>query len=251
MSAGMARYTIVDEHRAGRKSLSEYVVKKRILTEYDIPTTDCELAITREDALHYAGKIGYPVVLKVVSDDILHKTEAGGVLLNIKTTEEAERGYDTIIANARKYKPDARIAGVLVQEMVASSGTIEVIIGTTKDPQFGNRIMFGYGGVLTEVMKDVSNRIALIDDEESFRQELREMIGETKIGKAPASGIRGKNYDVESLVDVLYKTAKLVEENPEIKEMDFNPVMLLPVDSDSDKPKVKVLDARIILDEKM
>ncbi|MDO8055919.1 MAG: acetate--CoA ligase family protein, partial [Candidatus Hermodarchaeota archaeon] len=146
---------------------------KSILQSYNLPVTHFEIADSIEEAVKAAEKIGYPVVLKILSPDVIHKSDVGGVLINLKTPDEVREGYQTIISNVKKHKPKAEIRGIFVEEF-ASKG-IEVIIGALKDPQFGPALMFGLGGIFVEVLKDVSFRVAPIT-----KYDAQEMIEEIK-----------------------------------------------------------------------
>ena len=146
--------------KEGRKALLENEAKT-ICIEYGIPVTKFNLAKNENEAAVQADQIGYPVVLKIVSPDIIHKSDAGGVIVNLKTSTEVNIAYKKIIDNAKKYKSDAKIVGVLVQEMAPQS--TEVIVGAIKDPQFGQTVMFGLGGIFVELLKDVNFRIAPIN----------------------------------------------------------------------------------------
>ncbi|MGE7603023.1 acetate--CoA ligase family protein [Peribacillus sp. NPDC097675] len=191
-----------------------------ILDHYQIPTTKRTLATTAEEASNYATNMGYPVVLKVDSPDIPHKTEADAIRLNVKGEEEVVEAFDEITRNALKYKPDARINGISVQEMLPNG--VEVIIGANNDPVFGPVIMFGLGGIFVEVFKDVSLRVAPLS-----RKDAHEMIEEIK-GKAILKGARGKEpVDIESIIDVLLKVSALVIDHKDfIKELDINPLIV-------------------------
>jgi len=158
--------------KEGRKALLE-TEAKTICTEYGIPVTKFNLAKSEKEAAAQAEQIGFPIVLKIVSPDIIHKSDAGGVIINLKTAQEVASGYNKIIENSIKYKPDAKIAGVLVQEMAPQA--TEVIVGAIKDPQFGQTVMFGLGGIFVELLKDVNFRVAPITSEDA-----KEMITELK-----------------------------------------------------------------------
>ncbi|MFD1047750.1 acetate--CoA ligase family protein, partial [Kibdelosporangium lantanae] len=185
---------------------------------YGIPTPGEGLATTADEAVALAAKIGFPVVLKIVSPEILHKTEAGGVLVGVSTEDDARAGFDTIIANARNYKADASIDGVQVQQMVGGDSH-EVIIGATTDPTFGKVVAFGLGGVLVEVLKDVTFRLAPLDQATALS-----MLD----GIAAAEVLRGARgaepVDRDTLADVLRRVSELVTDFPEIAEFDLNPV---------------------------
>lgn len=217
----------------GRKNLLE-TEAKAVCMDYGIPVARSELAKNEEEATKLAGKIGFPVVLKILSPDIIHKSDVGGVIVNLKNAEEVHHAYRQILSNVRKHSAKARIIGVLVQEMAPAS--TEVIVGSTKDPQFGPAIMFGLGGVFVEVLKDVTFRIAPITEEEA-----REMIEEVKAYPL-LKGYRGSPpADINAVVEILLATSKLVMEHQEIKELDLNPIMVY-------EKGAKTVDARIILE---
>lgn len=200
----------VAEHRA-----------KRVLTEYGIPVTREALATTKAQALAAAQGIGYPVTLKIQSADISHKTEARAVALGIEDDEKLARAYDAVVANALAYKPDAKIDGVLVQEMV--TGGIEAIAGIVNDPLFGPAVMFGLGGVFAEVLNDVAFRLAPVTPSAA-----REMIADIK-GHAVLAGARGRPpADVDALADVLVKLSALALDLEEhVAELDINPLFVM------------------------
>lgn len=204
-----------------------------VLKEYGIQVLEYRLAKTEKEAVVKANEIGYPVVMKIVSRDILHKTDYGCVKLNLRNKEEVKKAYNDILNNAQKNNKHVRIEGIIIYPM-AHQG-IEVIIGITDDEQFGKAIMFGLGGIFVEILKDVSFRIVPLSKEDAS-----EMIRETK-GYDLLSGARG-DYpkDIESIVDTILKISTLVSDYPEIKEMDLNPIYVY-------KKGVKVLDARILV----
>jgi acetyl-CoA synthetase (ADP-forming) len=198
-----------------------------------MPVTAIAVATSEEDAVKAAKKIGFPIVLKIVSPQVLHKSDAGGVLINIKDEEGLREGYNTILKNVKKHVPDAEITGILVQEM-APNGT-EVIVGSTNDPTFGPTIMFGLGGIFVEILKDVSFRLAPIT-----KTDAEEMVKEIKAYKI-LEGARGMPpADQETIVSILLDTSKMLMECPEIKELDLNPVLVY-------EKGAKIVDARIIL----
>lgn len=213
-------------------ALSEYEAKK-VLAGYGIPVTREVLAESADQAVESARQIGYPVALKIQSAQITHKTEAGGIKLNVTGDAEVRAGFKEVISNAKKYMPEAKIQGVLVQEMLKDG--VEVIIGTTKDPVFGHVIMFGLGGIFVEALKDVSFRIAPLS-----RVDAQELVSEIK-GYSVLTGIRGKPpVDVDTLVDVILRVSLLVTDHKDtIKELDINPLVL-------DACGAKVVDALII-----
>jgi acetyl-CoA synthetase (ADP-forming) len=217
----------------GRRALLE-TEAKTICNEYGIPVNRFDLAKTGKEAVAQAEAFGYPIVMKIVSQDIIHKSDAGGVLVNLKTAADVETGFDRIMANAKKYKADARIEGVLVQEMAPQG--IEVIVGAVKDPQFGQTVMFGLGGIFVELLKDVNFRVAPLTEEDA-----KEMI--TQLKAFPLlNGYRGAApADLDALIAILCNTSRLIMAHPEIKELDLNPVMAYPKGA-------KTVDARIILE---
>ncbi len=223
---------ITQVQNQNRKALLE-TEAKTILIQYDIPVPKFNLAKTPEEAAVQANKIGYPVVLKIVSPDIIHKTDAGGVLLNLKTQAEVTDGYQKIISNIKKYKPNAQIAGILVQELAPQS--TEVIVGAIKDPQFGQTVMFGLGGIFVELLKDVNFRVAPITEEDA-----KEMIVRLKAFPLLNGYRNTPSADIDALVAILCNVSRLVMEHPEIKELDLNPIMAYPKGA-------KTVDARIIL----
>jgi acyl-CoA synthetase (NDP forming) len=208
---------------------------KTVCMEYDIPVTAFRVAKTEEEALKFADEIGYPVVLKIVSPDILHKSDVGGVIINLRSTDEVKDAYRKIITNVKKHKADAEIVGIFVQEMAPKS--TEVIIGATKDPQFGPALMFGLGGVFVEVLEDVTFRIAPITE-----RDAREMITEVKAYPL-LTGYRGQPpADIDTIISILLNTSKLVMDHQEIKELDLNPIIVY-------EKGAKTVDARIILEQ--
>jgi acyl-CoA synthetase (NDP forming) len=192
---------IFEEARAeGRNFLLEHEAKT-VCKEYGIPVTKLKIAKTAEEAAKFSEEIGYPTVLKIVSPDVLHKFDVGGVILNVNSREDARNTYNKIIENVKKHKPDAKINGILVQEMAPSS--TEVIVGAIKDPQFGPTLMFGFGGIFVEVMKDVAFRIAPITEEDA-----QEMIKEIKAYPI-LRGYRGQPpADVDAIAKILVNTSR-------------------------------------------
>ncbi|RBM20346.1 CoA-binding protein [Prauserella sp. PE36] len=208
---------IIDKVRAeGRDGLTA-PEGKRVADAYGIPTPAEGLATTADEAAALAERIGGSVVCKIVSPDILHKTEAGGVLVGVDGADAAREAFDKIVANAKAYNAEATITGVQVQQMVG--GGQEVIIGATTDPTFGKIVAFGLGGVLVEVLKDVTFRLAPLD-----AAEARSMVDGIKAAEV-LHGARGAEpVDVDALADVIQKVSALVTDFPEIREFDLNPV---------------------------
>lgn len=204
-----------------------------LLSDAGVKTHPCLFARNREAAMEAADSIGYPVVIKVVSPQILHKSDYGGVRLNLKDREAVGRAYDEMMQGVRAKAPDAEILGAVVTPFV--TGGAEVIVGMTRDPQFGPVIMFGMGGIFVEVFKDVSFRVAPFT-----RQEALAMIDETK-ASAVLRGARGAApKDVEALADLLVRVGNIAVANPQIREMDLNPVLV-------QEHGLAVLDARVIV----
>ena len=190
-----------------------------VVKAYGIRSTNNRLARSADEAMRYADELGYPVVLKIVSPDILHKTDIGGVALNLKTPAEVLSGYDTILTSVGRFMPEARIYGVLVYHMVPRGK--EMIIGMSQDVQFGPLVMFGLGGIYVNFLKDVAFRLAPLSD-----YEAQSMIEETR-AYTLLKGIRGEpQSDVEALKNTILRVGQLVWEYQQIVEMDINPVIV-------------------------
>jgi len=217
----------------GRKALLE-TEAKTICMEYAIPVTKFKLAKIESEAAEFAEELGFPVVLKIVSPDIIHKSDAGGVMVNLKSNVEVQDAYRKILENAKKYKATAKIAGVLVQEMAPQS--TEVIIGAIKDTQFGQTLMFGLGGIFVELLKDVTFRVAPIT-----REDAHEMVTEVKAYPLLKGYRNTPPADIDAIINILLSTSKLIMDYPEIKELDLNPIMAYA-------DGAKTVDARIILE---
>lgn len=206
-----------------------------VLQAYGFPTPQSILCTTEQEGIDAARHIGYPLVMKIVSPDIIHKSDAGGVKVGVKTDDELKSAFRTITENALKYKSDAKIKGVLVQEMVKSAK--ETILGASQDPTFGPVIMFGLGGIYVEVLKDVVFGVAHIDEQEAIN--MVESIKTIKLLK----GVRGeKPSDLKAIADSLQRLSQLVVDFQEIKEFDINPLLVL-----EEGKGARVVDARIIL----
>jgi len=229
----MSVASIVDKAKAdGRKILTE-VESKDILEEAGIPTARARLATTADEALAAARETGFPVALKIVSPDITHKSDVGGVKLNLTTPDEVKTAFDEIVAAAKKAQSDARIDGVSVQKMARPG--IEVIMGMSQDAQFGPVLMFGLGGIFVEVLKDVSFRLVPITP-----RDARQMVQEIK-GRPLLEGYRGQEpADVDALEKLLLRLSDFIEKHPEIAELDLNPIFAY-------KDGAVAVDARIIL----
>jgi acetyltransferase len=220
----------------GTNRLSEYEAKK-LLATYGIPVAEEVLAGSLDEAVEAAGRIGYPVVAKVISADIPHKTEAGVVALNINSQDELHQAYNQILEKAKANRPDAVLEGVLIQEMVSARG-VETIVGVSREDPFGPAIMFGLGGIFVEILKDVAIRILPVS-----QKDVQDMIQQIKAVRI-LQGARGrKPADVAALAEVLLKTACLADElKGEIAELDLNPLIVL-----EDGLGVKAVDALALL----
>src|SRR6195256_6848773 len=190
---------------------------KLVCDAYGIPVPKEGVARSATEAVKLASGMGFPVVMKIVSPDILHKTEAGGVVVGVKTAADAEKNYATILANAKKYKSDAKIEGIQVQQMLA--GGTEVIVGSITDGSFGKLVAFGLGGVLVEVLKDITFRLAPATKDDALSMldgiQAHEML----------KGVRGSEpVDREALAAIIQAVSELVTDFPEISEVDLNPV---------------------------
>ncbi|MEM2926880.1 MAG: acetate--CoA ligase family protein [Candidatus Bathyarchaeia archaeon] len=191
----------------------------QIVKAYGIPTVKCGLARSPEEAIQLAEALGYPVVLKVSSPQILHKTDVGGVKLSLESRKDVSEAFESILRSVRRLMPQATIYGIEVHKMAVPGK--EVIVGINRDPQFGPVIMFGLGGIYANLLRDVSFRLAPL-----MAGEALEMIHETKAGML-LRGMRGeKPSDLEALLDILYRTSQLAMDFPEIVEMDLNPVFV-------------------------
>ncbi|MBM4351773.1 MAG: acetyl-CoA synthetase [Deltaproteobacteria bacterium] len=227
--------TITQLRKEGRLILTEFESKK-FLKQAGIPVIETRLARTPKEAVLFSQKMGFPVALKIASPDIVHKSDSGGVRLSLNNGSEVRAAYREIMDGVQKKYPSASIQGVSVQKM-AKPGT-EVIVGTSKDPQFGPVIMFGLGGIFVEVLKDVSFRIIPLGKKDAL-----EMIEEIK-GYPLLQGYRGKeSVDIPALTEIILKISRVMEENPEIKELELNPILAY-------KKGALAVDARIILEEK-
>jgi len=223
---------IAQAEKQNRRNLLENEAKS-ICQEYNIPVTEFRLARTIEEATSCSKDIGYPVVLKIVSPNVIHKSDVGGVILNLKTAKEVEEGYKTILTNVRKLQPNAEVVGILVQEMAPQS--TEVIVGAIKDKQFGQTIMFGLGGIFVEILKDVSFRITPVT-----KQEAKIMITEIKAYEVLKGYRNQPPSDIDAIAEIITNTSKLVTNHEKIEELDLNPIMTY-------EKGAKTVDARILL----
>jgi acyl-CoA synthetase (NDP forming) len=227
-------HSIIEKATRASRTLLNEIESKALLSEAGIPVVETRLATSKQEAVAISKKLGFPVVLKVVSPEITHKSDVGGVKLGLKTSKQVEAAYEGILSAVKQKHSHAVIDGVSVQRM-ARLGT-EVIIGMTKDPQFGPVLMFGLGGILVELLKDVSFRIVPLEQEDA-----REMIREIK-SYPLLKGFRGSEpVDLSVLEEILLKLSKFVDANPEIKELDLNPIFAY-------REGAVAVDARVILE---
>ena len=213
--------TLLDGVKAAGGATLDPAQARRLCEAYGIPVPKEGLASSAKDAARLAGEIGYPVVMKVVSPEILHKTEAGGVVVGVKNAGEAEAAYDAIMRNAKAYNPAAKVSGVQIQQML--SGGQEVIVGALSDPSFGKVVAFGLGGVLVEVLKDVTFRLAPASESDAL--SMLDGIAAAEILR----GVRGgAAADRKALASIVVAVSQLVNDFPEIRELDLNPVFARP-----------------------
>lgn len=220
----------------GRRSLNE-LESARLLSAAGVNMVKSVVLTESSDAVlrQTAEALGFPVVMKVLSDDILHKTDLGCVYLNIQSVEEMRGAYGAILENARKNAPVARVQGIVVQQMLTKG--FEVLLGVSTDPQFGQVLMVGLGGIYVELLKAVSMRVVPIS-----WADAEQMIDETPL-KAACAGLRGVHYDREEIVEALLSLSKLCQQHPEIREVDVNPFILY-----GDR-KATAVDAMVILED--
>ena len=205
---------------------------KKILSKYKIPFCQSEVFKSKTQALKFAKKIGFPVVLKIFSPDILHRTEISGVKIGIKNEKEFKRAFDEILNSVRKEMPQAKIEGILVQSQI--KGT-EIILGMKRDEIFGPVIMFGGGGIFIELLKDVSFEICPL-----IKREAREMLKRTKVYEI-LKGFRGfPRVNIEKIIKIILNLSELSLREKQIKEIDFNPIIC-------NEKEVLVVDAKIII----
>ncbi|HXO69546.1 MAG TPA: acetate--CoA ligase family protein [Bradyrhizobium sp.] len=225
---------ILDAVKADKRSSLTAPEGKLVCDAYGIPVPKEGVAKSAAEAVKLASGMGFPVVMKIVSPDILHKTEAGGVMVGVKTADDVEKNYATILANAKKYKADAKIEGIQVQQMLL--GGQEVIIGAVTDGSFGKLVAFGLGGVLVEVLKDITFRMAPATKDDALSMldgiQAHEML----------KGVRGSDpANRDAIADIVVNVSQLITDFPEISEMDLNPVF-------ATKSDAIAADVRIVVD---
>jgi len=216
------------------QNLLTEVESKALLKKAGIPVVETKLARSKKEAISISNEMGFPVVLKISSTDVVHKSDSGGVKLGLANTTQVGKAYNEILSSVKQAYPKARIEGVSVQSMAPPG--VEVIVGMSKDAQFGPVLMFGLGGILVEVLKDVSFRIVPVTI-----RDARAMIREIK-GYPVLEGYRSqKPASIPALEKLIVKVSQFVEKNPQIRELDLNPIFAYP-------DKALAVDARIILE---
>jgi acyl-CoA synthetase (NDP forming) len=227
--------TILEKAKKQRMPVLTEIQSKQLLKQAGISIVETKLATSMKDAVNLSKEFGFPVVLKIASPDIAHKSDTGGVKVGLKNATQVSSAYREIMASVKRKHPKANIDGVSVQPM-AKPG-VEVIIGMSKDAQFGPVLMFGLGGILVEILKDVSFRIVPLT-----RRDAREMIREIK-GYPVLEGYRDQEpANIPILEDMLLKVSDFAEENPEVKEFDLNPVFAY-------RDSAVAVDARVVLED--
>ena len=225
---------ILDSVKAEKRTSLTAPEGRLVCDVYGIPVPREGVAKSASEASDIATEIGFPVVMKIVSPDILHKTEAGGVMVGVKTAGEVEKNYETILTSARNYKSDARIEGIQVQQMLR--GGQEVIVGAVTDGSFGKLVAFGLGGVLVEVLKDITFRLA-----PATKQDALSMLDGIQAHEM-LKGVRGSDpANRDAIADIIVNVSKLITDFPEITEMDLNPVF-------ATKDSAVAADVRIVVD---
>ncbi len=231
----MTGQQIIKKARSEGRSLLTEIEAKELLKGAGINVVDTRLATSKEKAVSISKELGFPVVLKIASADVVHKSDAGGVKLGLGTAAQVGKAYGDIMKAIKKEYPQAKIEGVSVQKMARAG--VEVIVGMSKDAQFGPVLMFGLGGVLVEILKDVSFRIVPL-----VKRDAREMIHEIK-GYPLLEGYRGsEKVDVSNLEELVLKVSDFVDKTPDIKELDLNPIFAY---SDG----AVAVDARVVLED--
>lgn len=226
---------IIASARAEGRLLLTEVESKELLHAAGIPVARAHLATTQKQAVEIADKLGYPVVMKIVSTEITHKSDVGGVVVGVADAKAVRRTFKEIMDRVTEAAPGAKVDGIAIQAM-AEQGT-EVIVGSTTDPQFGPVMMFGLGGVFVEVLKDVAFRVVPLQ-----RRDAKQMVREIN-GLPILQGVRGQEAaDLAALESLILKVSKFVEKHPEIAELDLNPVFAYP-------DGAIAVDARMVLKE--
>ena len=225
------------------KSVLECAIKEKrnlteaeayeILSKYGIPVPKYSVVSSEEDALKIAKRLGFPVVMKIVSPDIMHKTDIGGIEMNVSNPEQIKKAYKNIIHHVMENKPEARIHGMLFYKQAPKG--VEVIIGMIRDPQFGPTVMFGLGGIFIEILKDVTFRVCPVT-----RADIEEMLTEIQ-GIKMLQGYRGQpRSDVNSIIDIILQISRMALDYPVIKGIDLNPILVY-------EKGALVVDAKVFL----
>ena len=231
----MASHPLIERARQQGRTLLTELESKQVLHDLGIPTTLGQLATSAEDAVRAAETFGYPVVLKIASPDIIHKSDVGGVQLHLQDGEAVRQAFRAMQQSVATHAPGARVDGIIVQPMAMPG--VEVIVGMSKDATFGPVLMFGLGGILVEVLKDVTFRIVPLS-----QRDATEMIHDIK-GFPLLAGHRGTApADLEALQHILMKLSAFVADTPEVKEIDLNPIYAYPQGA-------LAVDARVVLEE--
>lgn len=226
--------SIFEDVRNHKRTVLNYEESRRVMELAGIPLNKMKVAKDLEESIQRANEVGYPIVLKVISEDVIHKSDSGGVEVGIKSDNELSKSYHEMMENVLSFYPDAKIEGVSVEEMV---GGVELLIGTNTDAQFGKMIALGIGGIFVEVYKDVSFRLIPVSS-----KDVKDMIDEIK-GKAMFDGFRGlPKVNLDELTSLILTISKLIEDYPIIFEMDLNPVV-------ATENGLRAIDARIILEQ--
>ncbi|MCG3223871.1 MAG: acetate--CoA ligase family protein [Candidatus Heimdallarchaeota archaeon] len=227
--------SIFEDARHQKRTVLNYEESRKVMDLAGIPLNKMKVAKDLEESIQRANEVGYPIVLKVISEDVIHKSDSGGVKVGIKSDDELSKSYQEMMINVLSFYPDAKIEGVSVEEMVSG---VELLIGTNTDSQFGKMIALGIGGIFVEVYKDVSFRLIPVSS-----KDVRDMIDEIK-GRAMFDGFRGlPKVNLGELTSLILILSKLIEDYPIIFEMDLNPVV-------ATENGLLAIDARIILEEK-
>jgi acetyltransferase len=225
--------SIFENVRNQKRTVLNYEESRKVMDFAGIPLNKMKVAKDLEESIQRANEVGYPIVLKVISEDVVHKSDSGGVKVGIKSDDELSKSYQEMMKSVLSFYPDAKIEGVSVEEMVSG---VELLIGTNTDAQFGKMIALGIGGIFVEVYKDVSFRLIPVSS-----KDVRDMINEIK-GKAMFDGFRGlPKANLEELISLILIVSKLIENYPIIFEMDLNPVV-------ATENGLRAIDARIILE---
>lgn len=226
--------TILDKAKTEKRTVLTEFESKKLLERAGIPVVETRLVRTKRETISVSKEMGFPVVLKITSPDIVHKSDSGGVKLGIANATQASKAYSEIMLSIKQRYPSAIIHGLTVQKMAPPG--IQVIVGMNKDPQFGPVLMFGLGGILVELLKDVSFRIVPVT-----KRDAAEMIREIK-GYPLLEGYRGQEpANIDALQDIIMRVSQFVERTPEIKELDLNPIFAY-------RDKAVSVDARIVLE---